>query len=76
MASLWRPGGPLGALGTMGSTRKDTLRSRLRFLLIFGRVRDLILKAFWVPWTNKCVCVVMLVSRFFFEWFSGLNLDI
>ena len=37
---LWRPGGPWDDLGTFGSTTKDTLRSRLSFLLILSKLRD------------------------------------
>ena len=47
---LWRPGGPWDDLGTMGSTTKDTLRSRLGFLRIFAKFRDPILRASWVPY--------------------------
>ena len=67
---LWRPGGPWNDPGTLGSTRKDTLRSRLGFSLIFGGFRDSILKVFWVPWTKK-VYVFMFVSRFRFLMIFG-----
>ena len=55
VASLWRLGEPLGDLGTLGSARKDTLTSR-HFYSFFCRFRDLMLKACWVPWIDKCVC--------------------
>ena len=44
-------------LGTLASRGKDVLRSRLGFFFIFGGFRDSILKAFWVPWIQKCVCL-------------------
>ena len=44
VASLWRPGGPRDDLGTLGTMTKDTSRSRLGFLMIFGRFRDPIWK--------------------------------
>ena len=50
-----RPGGPRDDLETLGSTKKDTLGFRLGFSLIFGRFRDPILKAFYVPWTKNGV---------------------
>ena len=36
MPPLWRPGGPWDGPGTLGGTRKDTLRSRPKLSLIFG----------------------------------------
>ena len=42
-------GGPWGDPGTVGRTPKDTLGSRLGFLLIFGGFRVLILRAFRAP---------------------------
>ena len=49
----------------LGSTRKDTFRSRLGFSLIFGRFRDLILKVVgYLGPTN--LYFVMLVYRFSF----------
>ena len=65
VASLWRPGGPWGDPETLGSTRKDTLRSRLWFSLFSNRFRDPILKVCWVPWANKCVFCVLVFRLFF-----------
>ena len=48
-APLWHPGGPWDDPGTVGRTPKDTLGSRLGFLLIFGGFRVLILRAFRGP---------------------------
>ena len=56
MPPLQRPGGPWNDPGTLASRGKDVLRSRLGFLVIFGGFRDSILKVFWVPWIQKCVC--------------------
>ena len=42
----WHPGGLCDNLGTLGSTTKDTFRSRLGFSLTFGGFRDPILRAF------------------------------
>ncbi len=56
VAPFWHPGGPLwhlgGALGGHRSSRKDILGSRVGFLLILGRFRDPILRAFLVLWSN------------------------
>ena len=49
MASPWDD------LGALGSTTKDTLRSRLGFSSIFDGFRDPILKASRVPWIKKSV---------------------
>ena len=57
VVSLWRPGGPCDDLVTLGNTTKDILRSRSGFFLIFDGFRDLILKAFQVPWIKKGVFV-------------------
>ena len=76
VASLWRPGGPWGDLGTLESITKHTLRSRLGFLWIFGRFRDPILKAFWVPWSNKGVFVLACFQVSFSDVFLGLDMDV
>ena len=55
VASLWHPGGPWDDPGAPWSTRKETEGSRLGFLLISVRFRDLVLKAFWVLWTKIAV---------------------
>ena len=76
---LWRPGGPWDDPGASGSTRNDTLRSRLKLLLIFGGFRDPILKACWAPWTNKCVfCSACFQASFSDDfwlciWVSGIG---
>ena len=44
VASLWRPAGHWGDIGTLGSTGKDTWRSRLGFFLIFYEFGDPISK--------------------------------
>ena len=68
-----------GALRTLGSTGKDTWRSRLGFVLIFLGFRDPILKAFWVPWTKKGVfvhaCFQVSFSADFWVciWMSGIG---
>ena len=69
-ASLWRLGGPLGDLG---SARNDTLTSRLGFLLFFCRFMDRILKAFWAPWINKCVCCYACFQACFFLMVFGFE---
>ena len=64
--SLWRPGGPWDDLGTLESTTKETLRSMLRVSSFFGGFKDLISRAFYVPWTEKGVfvhaCLQIVVS--------------
>ena len=55
MASLWRPGGPWDALGTLGSRTEDTLRYMLGFFTIFTRFWDPILKAVCVRTKNVFV---------------------
>ena len=54
----------LGDPGTLGSTRKDTLRSRLDFLWIFGGFRDPF-ESFVGFLEPKQVYFVMLVSKLF-----------
>ena len=66
VASLWNP-------GTLGSTRKDTLKSRLGFLLSFDGFRDPVLKAFWVPWTNKCVFCYACNASWVRIWMSRIG---
>ena len=57
VASLWRPGGPWDDPGTLGSRRKDALRSRLWFFWISLGFRDPILRVVWVPLDKKSVFV-------------------
>ena len=71
----WRPGGPWDDPGTVGSTRKDTWRSRLGFLLIFDGLRDRILRAFWVLWTKRSVFVYACLQVSFSVGFGGLNMS-
>ena len=73
VASALASWGPWDDLEALGSTRKDPLRSRLRFFLIWSGPRVTISKAFRVSWTEKRFCLIMLVSRFLFLtiWASG-----
>ena len=48
-------GGPWGDPGTVGRTPKDTLGSRLGFLLILGGFGDPIFIVFRVPWHKMAV---------------------
>ena len=73
---LWCPGGPWDDLGTPGSTKKDTLRSRLVFLLIFDGFRESILKAFWEPWTKKGVFVFACLQFVSFDDFLHRKPDV
>ena len=69
-APLWHPGGPWADPGAPGSRRKETLGSRLGFLLILGGFRDPFLIVVWEPWTKISV-FVMLVSRSHFVVILG-----
>ena len=61
VASLWRLGGPWGDLGTLESTTKDIVRSRLAFVLIVGGLRDLILRHFFgTLYQTMCVLLRLL----------------
>ena len=67
IASFWRPGGPWGDIGTLGSMTKDTLMSRLGFLSIFGGYRFL---------GPRKVFLFMLVCSLLFLMTFSLDLDV
>ena len=70
------PGGPSDDPWPPGSTRKDTLRSRLGFVLIFGGIRDPMLKTFLGSLDKKrCILSCLLPARFSDD-FLGVNLDV
>ena len=61
VASLWLPGGPWGDPGTSGSTKKDTLRSRLGFMLFFGDLGTPFWQLFGYIGPKKCVLQNMFI---------------
>ena len=64
--------GTLGDLGTLGSTRKDTLGSRLGFYCFLVDLGTLFWKCFWY-FGQKHGYVVMFVSVFFFLMAFGFE---
>ena len=67
---LWRLGGPWDDPGTLGGTRKDTLRSRLRFYWFSKNLGAPVWKFFGYLGPNN-VHFVMLVPRFLFLMIFG-----
>ena len=55
--SILAPWGTMRRPSVLGSTRKESVWSRLRVKWIFERFRDSILWAFLAPWDKICVCV-------------------
>ena len=50
---LSRPGGPWDDPGTLGNTKKNTVRSRLDFINFFVDLGDPFIKIFGYIWTEK-----------------------
>ena len=67
---FWHPEGPSGDSGALWSTRRETLGSRLGFLLVADRFRDRTLRVFCKFWSKICVCF-MRVYRLRFSMISG-----
>ena len=61
--------------GTLGTTRQDTVMSRLGFLLIFGWFRDQFRRVL-NTFGTKNVIFSHLFPGYFFWWFWGLNLGV
>ena len=80
--SILVPWGPLwhlgGALGGHRSSRKDILGSRVGFLLILGRFRDPILRAFLVLWSNTGDLFSCFLTGSFFMifWYESGSMEL
>ena len=61
--------------GTLGSTREDTVRSRLGFYLFFADLGYPFRKIFEYIWTENMIFSYLFPGCFFW-WFLGLNLGV
>ena len=67
---LYRPGGPWDDPGTLGSTRKDTVRSRLGFYRFLFDLGDPFAEIFGYIWSEKHDLFIS-ISRLFFLMIFG-----
>ena len=59
--------GTLGRSWDIGERREGHFDAQAWMFMIFGRFGDLILKVFWVPWINTCVCCYACFQVSFFS---------
>ena len=69
---LYRPGGPWDDPGTLGNTKKDTVRSRLGFYQFLVDLGDPFMKIFGYIWTGKHDFFIS-ISRFLFPMIFGFE---